>query len=118
MRRADGPDGVGLEVTGGDPSRSEGSGVSVHRHRRRREELPDPEDPAAAAVAADPLSQEKVLRRKKKVTRNVSEQTVQLSNGQSIPENEVDAGLFKSLMDMGRSNIRRNGERRRSTKVR
>jgi len=82
------------------------------RRRRRREEV----------LSLDPVAQtdpiDTVVRRKKKVSRNVSEQTVLLSNGQSIPETEVDAGLFQSLMDMGRTTIRRNGERRRSTKVR
>ena len=83
------------------------------RRRRRRENIisVDPTSPEPEPELKDP-------RRKKKVSRNVSEQTVQLSNGQSIPENEVDAGLFQSLMDMGRVKLRRNGERRRSTKVR
>jgi hypothetical protein len=57
-------------------------------------------------------------RRKKKVVRNVSEQTVQLMDGQSVPETQVDGALFESLMDMGRVNLRRNADRRRSKKIR
>ena len=91
---------------------TEGVGRVEHRRRRRREDIPL----ESTLPAVEPEEKEK--RRKKKVSRNVSEQTVQLMNGQSIPETEVDAGLFQSLMDMGRVKLRRNGERRRSTKVR
>ena len=84
------------------------SGLRVeHRRRRRREE--------EAPTSPPPPAEE---RRRKKMSRNVSEQQVQLMNGVSIPETEVEAGLFQSLMDMGRVKLRRNGERRRSTKVR
>lgn len=92
---------------------TEGVGRVEHRRRRRREDIP-----LESTLPASVEPEEKEKRRKKKVSRNVSEQTVQLMNGQSIPETEVDAGLFQSLMDMGRVKLRRNGERRRSTKVR
>ena len=88
------------------------------RRRRRREEAVGSPDGDCVSPPPPPVEEERERRRSKKTSRNVSEQTVQLMNGQSIPETEVDAGLFKSLMDMGRGKIRRNGERRRSTKVR
>merc|ERR1712025_866972 len=53
---------------------------------------------------------------------NVSELEVVLDDGQRVPESKVDAGLFESLMstaaDMGMGTLRRNKERRRSTKHR
>merc|ERR1740128_187984 len=98
-----------------DPS-EQGAVRPEQRRRRRREEAVV--SPEADCVSPPPFEEERERRRSKKTSRNVSEQTVQLMNGQSIPETEVDAGLFKSLMDMGRGKIRRNGERRRSTKVR
>ena len=98
-----------------DPS-EQGAVRPEQRRRRRREEAVV--SPEADCVSPPPVEEERERRRSKKTSRNVSEQTVQLMNGQSIPETEVDAGLFKSLMDMGRGKIRRNGERRRSTKVR
>eukprot|EP00088_Acartia_fossae_P046379 TRINITY_DN50064_c0_g1_i1.p1 TRINITY_DN50064_c0_g1~~TRINITY_DN50064_c0_g1_i1.p1 ORF type:complete len:140 (-),score=45.56 TRINITY_DN50064_c0_g1_i1:144-563(-) len=112
----------GEEVKSGDEPDS--LARPEHRRRRRREErreevLTSP-DQVISHQDLDrrrhPEGEER--RRKKKASRNVSEQTVQLMNGQSIPENEVDASLFQSLMDMGRTKIRRNGDRRRSTKVR
>lgn len=41
-------------------------------------------------------NEERRVRHKKKVTRNVAEPTVQLMDGQSVPEKEMDAGLLNA----------------------
>jgi len=93
--------------------------------RRRRNEVASPTD--ESRVAEIPTEEEKRehrerRRRSQKSRPNVSEQNVQLADGQRVPESEVDAGLFESLMstaaDMGMGTLRRNKERRRSTKLR
>merc|ERR1712038_1206958 len=90
-----------------------------HRTRRHRGEdhapsKPSTEDPEAQAKQEQRERREK--RREHRPRPNVGEQTVQLADGKIVPETEVDAGLFESLMDMG--TLRRNKERRRSTKHR
>ena len=93
--------------------------------RRRRNEVASPSD--ELRVSEIPTEEEKRehrerRRRSQKSRPNVSEQNVQLADGQRVPESEVDAGLFESLMntaaDMGMGTLRRNKERRRSTKLR
>ena len=63
--------------------------------------------------------------RRSRPSPNITEQQVQLADGQTVPESTLEAGsggLFESLMstaaDMGMGTLRRNKERRRSTKQR
>ena len=78
--------------------------------------------PQIPATEEDKRELRERRRRSQKSRPNVSEQNVQLADGQRVPESEVDAGLFESLMstaaDMGMGTLRRNKERRRSTKLR
>merc|ERR1719266_1462416 len=69
--------------------------------RRRRNEVASPWD--ELRVSEIPTEEEKRehrerRRRSQKSRPNVSEQNVQLADGQRVPESEVDAGLFESLM--------------------
>ena len=61
---------------------------------------------------------ERRRRSQKSRSANITEQSVTLADGQRVPESEVDAGLFESLMGMGMGTIRRGKDRRRSTKSR
>merc|ERR1712154_704442 len=99
--------------------------VDKMQRRRRRNEVASPS--GELRVADIPTEEEKRehrerRRRSQKSRPNVTEQNVQLVDGQRVPESEVDAGLFESLMstaaDMGMGTLRRNKERRRSTKLR
>jgi len=95
------------------------------RHEENKETLSLENEISSAQV---PLTEEdkrelrERRRRSQKSRPNISEQNVQLVNGQRVPESEMDAGLFESLMstaaDMGMGTLRRNKERRRSTKLR
>merc|ERR1711892_507771 len=94
--------------------------------RRKRNEAASPttDDAMVAEIPTEEEKREQRERRRRaqKSRPNVSEQNVQLADGQRVPESEVDAGLFESLMstaaDMGMGTLRRNKERRRSTKLR
>eukprot|EP00090_Calanus_glacialis_P046943 TRINITY_DN9471_c0_g1_i2.p1 TRINITY_DN9471_c0_g1~~TRINITY_DN9471_c0_g1_i2.p1 ORF type:complete len:1990 (-),score=532.71 TRINITY_DN9471_c0_g1_i2:402-6158(-) len=99
------------------------------RRRKRNEERIEAASPTDDSMVAQiPATEEEKReqrerrRRSQKSRPNVSEQNVQLADGQRVPESEVDAGLFESLMstaaDMGMGTLRRNKERRRSTKLR
>jgi len=97
------------------------------RRRKRNEERNEAASPTddsrvAPATEEDKRELRERRRRSQKSRPNVSEQNVQLADGQIMPESEVDAGLFESLMstaaDMGMGTLRRNKERRRSTKLR
>ena len=61
---------------------------------------------------------ERRRRSQKSRSANITEQSVQLADGQRVAESEVDAGLFESLMGMGMNTLRRDKGRRRSTKTR
>merc|ERR1719427_497590 len=99
------------------------------RRRKRHEERSEAKSPTDDSIGAQiPTTEEEKReqrdrrRRSQKSRPNVSEQNVHLADGQTVPESEVDAGLFESLMntaaDMGMGTLRRNKERRRSTKLR
>ena len=99
------------------------------RRRKRNEERNEATSPTddsrvaqTTATEEEKREQRERRRRSQKSRPNVSEQNVQLADGQRVPESEVDAGLFESLMstaaDMGMGTLRRNKERRRSTKLR
>lgn len=98
-------------------------GVDGH-HRRRRPKEEGTGDASEKGVDDDDLQakmerrekREKHRERHRQKTSVVGEQTVQLADGKVVPETEVDAGLFESLMDMG--TLRRNKQGRRSTKHR
>merc|ERR1719153_422618 len=81
-------------------------------------------EPLTGTNDPDELRLKRMERRRslKAPTRNVSEQTVVLDSGARLPESQVDAGLMGALMstaaDMGMGTLRRNKERRRSTKHR
>merc|ERR1719153_618892 len=79
-------------------------------------------EPLTGTNDPDELRLKRMERRRsvKAPTRNVSEQTVVLDSGARLPESQVDAGLMGALMstaaDMGMGTLRRNKERRRSSK--
>jgi len=100
---------------------------SLVRRSRRQEERSEAmyptDDTRTAQKSEEEKREQKERRRRSQKSRpNVTEQNVQLADGQRVPESEVDAGLFESLMstaaDMGMGTLRRNKERRRSTKLR
>lgn len=98
------------------------------RSHKRRDEAVSPIN----GVSEEPVTDPEEGRRLKRETRrrsqksqmrpNVTEQDVVLADGQRVAESEVDSGLFESLMstaaDLGMGTLRRNKERRRSTKLR
>merc|ERR1719187_65191 len=106
-----------MKVTETSDEKQEQREHKQHRTRRRREEVPvvSPE-PADEAEVKLERRERREKRREHRPRPNVGEQTVQLADGKVVPENEVDAGLFESLMDMG--TLRRNKGGRRSTKHR
>ena len=67
-------------------------------------------------------ARERRRRSQKSRSANITEQSVQLADGQRVAESAMDAGLFESLMntaaDMGVGTLRRSKGSRRSTKTR
>merc|ERR1712037_191675 len=113
----------------GELGEGEEGSVRRRRHRPTEEENghEEEEDGQAPASSIDPdeLRLKRMERRrsqKSQMRANVSEQSVVLDSGARVPESEVDAGLMGALMstaaDMGMGTLRRNKERRRSTKHR
>merc|ERR1712130_745555 len=108
--------------------KKEGEEGGGRRQRPAEEENGhEEENGQAPAPSNDPdeLRLKRMERRrsqKSQMRANVSEQSVVLDSGARVPESEVDAGLMGALMstaaDMGMGTLRRNKERRRSTKHR
>ena len=87
-----------------------GTGTVEDRELRPEEDVQTAQERAEA--------RERRRRSAKSRSANITEQSVCLADGQRVAESEVDAGLFESLMGMGMGTIRRNKDRRRSTKTR
>ena len=97
----------------------------MERRRRRKEESrAEAESGAAERPEEERRAEARERRRRSQKSRsaNITEQSVQLADGQRVAESEMDAGLFESLMstaaDLGVGTLRRSKGSRRSTKTR
>ena len=98
----------------------------MERRRRRKEESRAEAESGAAGERPEEErraeARERRRRSQKSRSANISEQSVQLADGQRVAESEMDAGLFESLMstaaDLGVGTLRRSKGSRRSTKTR
>jgi len=103
---------------------ADASQEAVDGHYSRRKPKEEGNGDASEQAIDDADLQAKMERRERREKHrerhrhknSVVEQTVQLADGKVVPETEVDAGLFESLIDMG--TLRRNKQGRRSTKHR
>ena len=98
----------------------------MERRRKRKEESRAEAEAGPEAERAEDEkraeARERRRRSQKSRSANITEQSVQLADGQRVAESEMDAGLFESLMstaaDLGVGTLRRSKGSRRSTKTR